>query len=92
MKATVKIYVLENLVYLRGYIGQSQMEFAKNIGITRSNVGSYEEGRALPPLAILVKICDYYGLTVDQVLRSKISFRIMNPPVKTINLRRQKLL
>lgn len=91
MKAS-RIYVMENLIYLRAYIGQTQTEFAENVGITRSNVGSYEEGRALPPLVTLVKICEYYGLTVDKMLRNRISFRTMSPPVNIINLRSQKLL
>ena len=46
----------ENIRYLRKKMGWTQDKFSKKIGIKRSLVGAYEEGRADPRLSNLLKI------------------------------------
>jgi transcriptional regulator with XRE-family HTH domain len=53
----------DNLIHLRQTLGLSQEEAARKIGIKRSRLASYEEGRATPGPDILVKICDGLSIT-----------------------------
>ena len=46
----------ENIRFLRKKKGWTQDKFSKKIGIKRSLVGAYEEGRADPRLNNLLKI------------------------------------
>ncbi len=60
--------VNENIRILRRRMGLTQEKFAILIGIKRSLVGAYEEGRATPPTENLVKISRAFGITFDQLL------------------------
>jgi transcriptional regulator with XRE-family HTH domain len=60
-------YVNENIKFLRNRMGLTQERFAEMIGINRKAVGSYEEGRATPPLEKLNKIAKLFGVTIDQL-------------------------
>jgi transcriptional regulator with XRE-family HTH domain len=60
-------YVNENIKILRNRMGLTQERFAEMIGINRKVVGSYEEGRATPPLDKLNKISKLFGVTIDQL-------------------------
>ena len=48
--------IAENLKFLRKKAGYTQEQFAQELGIKRSLVGAYEEGRAEPRLQNLSKI------------------------------------
>ena len=57
----------KNLQRLRKENGFTQQSLADEIGIKRSNIGAYEEGRAEPPMQVLITLRDLYGLkTVEQ--------------------------
>lgn len=45
-------------------INQSQM--AEQLGIKRSRLGSYEEGRAMPDIYTFLKICEVYQLSITE--------------------------
>ena len=70
MKKTV---IAKNFRKLRSFKGLNQTEFADLFGITRSTVGSYEEGRAEPKLDTLLKVADYFKLTVDDIIRKELT-------------------
>jgi DNA-binding XRE family transcriptional regulator len=70
MKKTV---IAKNFRKLRSFKGLNQTEFAEIFGITRSTVGSYEEGRAEPKLDTLIKVADYFKLTVDDIIRKELT-------------------
>ena len=53
---------------IRKAAGLTQEEFSAKIGIKRSLLGAYEEGRAEPRLDLLHNIAKVGGLTLDQVL------------------------
>ncbi|MCB9222708.1 MAG: helix-turn-helix transcriptional regulator [Crocinitomicaceae bacterium] len=70
MKKTI---IAKNFRKLRSFKGLNQTEFADLFGITRSTVGSYEEGRAEPKLETLLKIADYFKLSVDDLIRKELT-------------------
>ena len=47
--------------------------FSKKIGIKRSLVGAYEEGRSDPRLNNLLKICDTFNISLDNILKKDVS-------------------
>ncbi len=64
----VKNLVSLNLAFVRKKLGKTQQEFADAIGATRPNIGSYEEGRATPPLHTIIAISNLTGYSIDALL------------------------
>jgi len=65
--------VYTNLRILRKIKKVSQEIVADELKIPRSRFASYEEGRAEPPYNMLVKIADYYHVSIDALLRGDFS-------------------
>lgn len=55
----------ERLIALRKREKLSQSKFADAIGVSRSSVRDWETGDKLPGFKILLRIADYFGVTVD---------------------------
>ncbi|WP_242131340.1 XRE family transcriptional regulator [Aestuariivivens marinum] len=66
-------YFAINFKHLRNLKGFSQEQMADELDITRSRVGSYEEGRSEPPLDLLSKISDYYKLPIDALVKNNLT-------------------
>lgn len=66
-------FVAKNISHLRHLKGLSQEELADELGVTRSNLGSKEEGRSMPTLDLLVKISDYFKVPVDILIRKDLT-------------------
>lgn len=67
------IKVNENIKFLRKKQGYTQEQFAEMIGIKRSLVGAYEEGRADPRLNNLVKMAEVFQVSLDALINKEIS-------------------
>lgn len=63
----------QNMKYLRKLRGFTQDEFAQKIGIKRSLVGAYEEGRAEPNYEVLETMSDLFKISIDDLLRKDLS-------------------
>lgn len=57
-----------NLKYLRKQQNLTQVQLAEKLDIKRSLIGAYEEGRAEPKLATLVKMAQVFQLSVDELI------------------------
>jgi transcriptional regulator with XRE-family HTH domain len=62
-------HLAQNLRLFREGQHATQSEVADSVGISRQALGSYEEGRAEPKLTTLLAIANYYGITLDQLVR-----------------------
>lgn len=60
--------ISDNLKYLRKKISLTQEQMAQQIGIKRSLLGAYEEGRADPRISNLLKFAEIFSLSVDQLI------------------------
>ena len=58
----------ENIRYIRKKLKLTQDQFGQQLGIKRSLVGAYEEGRAEPRLELLSKMAGLINLPVDALL------------------------
>lgn len=65
----------------------SQMEFSKQIGISKSSVNMYERGEREPGLETLERIADFFNVDMDYLLgKSDMVGRITNLPSNVIPL------
>lgn len=65
-------YISENLKQLRKTNGLTQDELANKLGIKRSLVGAYEEGRAEPPVQNLKNISKVFGVSIDDFVSKRL--------------------
>jgi transcriptional regulator with XRE-family HTH domain len=65
--------VNENIKYLRKQKGLTQEQLAEKIGIKRSLLGAYEEGRAEPGLNYLIKMSKIFDIPVDNLIGDDMS-------------------
>ncbi len=59
----------KNLKALRKFKKLSQDQFATNLGLTRSSYSGYENGVAEPNLQTLVKISEFYKISLDKLVK-----------------------
>ena len=81
--------ISENIRFLRKEMGFTQETFARKIGIKRSLVGAYEEGRADPRLSNLLRMADLFGTSVD-ILISRDTRKLSGTELKTDKMLRGK--
>ncbi|MEJ2005892.1 MAG: LexA family transcriptional regulator [Cyclobacteriaceae bacterium] len=65
--------ISENIRFLRKKLGLTQEQFSERIGIKRSLLGAYEEGRADPRLNTLTTIAQLFGTSVDILISKDVS-------------------
>lgn len=61
------------LAYLRKEKGQSQREFADSIGVSNGAVAMWETNKRMPDLDMIVKIANYYNVSLDYLLTNNIT-------------------
>jgi transcriptional regulator with XRE-family HTH domain len=62
-----------NLKILRKKQGFTQAQLAEKLGVKRSLIGAYEEGRAEPKLSTLVNIARLFDISLDQLITLDLS-------------------
>ncbi|MBV6644597.1 MAG: helix-turn-helix domain-containing protein [Cyclobacteriaceae bacterium] len=65
--------IADNIKFLRKKAGYTQEQFAQQVGIKRSVVGAYEEGRAEPRLQTLSKIAEVLNTTADAMINQDLT-------------------
>lgn len=53
---------------LRERKGITQSEFSRDMGVAASTVGMWEQGRRAPDSETLIKIANYFGVSVDYLI------------------------
>lgn len=69
MSTENKIFLKENLKLLRKRRKRSQEEVARSLSITRSAYNSYENGVAEPGIQLLIKLADFFQLSLDKFVK-----------------------
>lgn len=62
------VKINENIRFIRKQLGLTQDQFAQKLGIKRSLVGAYEEGRAEPRLDLLQLLATFINSSVDKII------------------------
>ncbi|MBO9671990.1 MAG: helix-turn-helix transcriptional regulator [Sphingobacteriaceae bacterium] len=58
-----------NLILQRQKIKLSQQELADLLNVNQKTIGSYEEGRAVPKLDLIIEMANLFKITVDQLIK-----------------------
>lgn len=68
-----KVYLAQNLKYLREQKKIAQNGLIEIFKVSRSAVCNWESGKREPELSVLVHIADYFGVTLDQMVKHDLS-------------------
>ena len=68
--------IAENLRYLRNEKGMSQTALAEALDLKRGNISSYEKGLAQPSITNLVKIAQYFEVSMEAIATQNLEERI----------------
>ena len=60
--------------------GLTQIELSKDLQISASTIGMYEQGRREPDLSTLIKIAQYFHVTTDYLLGLEDTAHKLNSP------------
>ena len=66
-------YLSSNIKHLRKKKKLTQDELALKIGVKRSLIGSYEEGRAFPKLSLIQEMALYFDISFEDMLNLDLS-------------------
>ncbi|MCB0706330.1 MAG: helix-turn-helix transcriptional regulator [Saprospiraceae bacterium] len=61
-------YLAQNLQFLRRRRKMSQQALGVELGLSRSNIASYENAKAEPRATMLVRIGRFFDITIDQLV------------------------
>lgn len=65
-------YIGENIRFLRKQKNMTQADLANQLGVNRSLIGAYEEGRSEPRMATLQTLCHIFKVSLGQLVEQKL--------------------
>lgn len=65
--------IAKNIKHLREIKGLTQTQLSVDLNISKSRIGSYEEGRSDPPIEILIELSVYFKLPIDALVKNDLS-------------------
>ena len=66
-------HIGKNIKKIRNVKGLSQQAFADLFELTRGNISSYEEFRAEPKIEVIVKIANFFGIPLSDLIEKDLS-------------------
>ncbi len=80
----------KNLKFLRTTKGITQSELAENLGVQRTMISAYEDGRSEPKLTALAKISEIFMVSIDELLHHDIQEKgrkvLQQKPLKVLTI------
>lgn len=67
------MFLAQNLKFLREEKIATQEDISKGIGVSKGTYSNYENGRRIPTLSHTITIANYFGVTLDQLVRQDLS-------------------
>ncbi len=65
--------IAKNIRHLRGLKKMTQEQFAEELSVPRSRIGSYEEGRSEPPIEMLIRLSDFFRVPIDILVKNDLT-------------------
>lgn len=66
------MHLRENIKVLRARKDMTQEDLAFATGIKLKSIGAYEEGRATPKIDTIERLSDYFGVTIDDMVKKEL--------------------
>ena len=63
----------KNIKKIRGVKKLSQQAFADIFSLKRATLGAYEEGRSEPKIDTIIKVANYFSISIDNILTKEIT-------------------
>ncbi|GAK92209.1 hypothetical protein JCM19298_2697 [Nonlabens ulvanivorans] len=63
----------KNIKKIRGIKSLSQQAFADLFDLKRGTLGAYEEGRSEPKIETIIKIANYFSISIDDILTAELT-------------------
>lgn len=63
--------VMKGLKAIRKKKGLNQLKVAMDLSISRECLSYYENGKRSPDIQMLCKLSDYYGVSIDYLIRGE---------------------
>ena len=63
----------KNIKKIRTVKGLSQAAFADVFDLKRATLGAYEEGRSEPKIDTIIKVANYFSISIDDILKKEIT-------------------
>lgn len=63
----------KNIKKIRGIKKMSQQVFADLFNLKRATLGAYEEGRSEPKIDTIIKVANYFSISIDDILTNEIT-------------------
>lgn len=63
----------KNIKKIRGVKKLSQQAFADIFSLKRATLGAYEEGRSEPKIDTIIKVANYFSISIDHILTKEIT-------------------
>lgn len=82
---------MEKLRELRKEKGISLKELGAEIGVAESTMSLYENGKRQPDYETLLKLAEYFGVTVDYLLRGDNNFERLPEELIILNRNAKKM-
>ena len=79
----------KNLKFLRKQKGLTQGAFSEELGIKRSLLGAYEEGRAEPKLEVIKQICTMFDISFEDLLIKDLTSKKSNSELSIVHEEQQ---
>ncbi len=76
-------FIGSNIKFLRKQKNLTQDELSKKIGVNRSMIGSYEEGRAKPKISTIQIMAHYFNTGVDDLINKDLSLNTKSTKTKS---------
>ena len=65
--------IAKNIKHLRALKGLTQEQLSFELDITKSRIGSYEEGRSEPHIDTLIQLSNYFNLPIDALVKNDLT-------------------
>ena len=83
----------ERIAAERGRLGLSQNDLAEQLEVSRQSVSKWETDASVPELDKLTKLCDLFGMTMDELVRGKkAEAQEEEKPAPALNVQMRKLV
>ncbi len=83
----LKDTIAKNLVQLRTQSHLTQLQLAKLINYSDKAVSKWERGEAIPDMRVLIKLSEIYGVTIDDIVKTKGVEKAVQPKKRISGLR-----
>lgn len=75
----MKAVISNNIRVLRSFLKLTQTGFAKKFGTTRGSLMSWERGRGRVTPEFMNAVCNYFGITNEQLMKQKLTEEDLQP-------------